>query len=181
MKDFLQKNCFLSTCKKYRWSLDIEISNRNKEIIFIGLNPSLSDNNFLDHTTKKIIKIANYERYGKIKIINIFALISKNPRLLTLNKDPIGYLNNKIINFSFYYWSNTINCDLWLGWGNKGQLFDRDINVLNLLRRYYCFKKIKFSKPNPPLMLKKTKLNHPMHPLYCLDQSKLINFFNIET
>ena len=55
---FVEINCSISANKLYRWSLSYEISKSTKEIIFIGLNPSLSDEVFLDNTTKKIIKIS---------------------------------------------------------------------------------------------------------------------------
>jgi len=55
---FLERHCFISANKLYRWSLSYKISKSIKEIIFIGLNPSLSDEIFLDNTTKKIIKIS---------------------------------------------------------------------------------------------------------------------------
>jgi len=51
---FLERNCLISANKLYRWSLSYKISKSKKEIIFIGLNPSLSDEVFLDNTTKKI-------------------------------------------------------------------------------------------------------------------------------
>jgi len=40
---FLERNCLISANKLYRWSLSYKISKSAKEIIFIGLNPSLSD------------------------------------------------------------------------------------------------------------------------------------------
>jgi len=48
---FIERNCLRSTNKLYRWSLSYKISKSTKEIIFIGLNPSLSDEVFLDNTT----------------------------------------------------------------------------------------------------------------------------------
>ena len=76
---FLERKCLKSANKLYRWSLSYKISKSTKEIIFIGLNPSLSDEFFLDNTTKKIIKISKNNNYGKVKLINLFALISSNP------------------------------------------------------------------------------------------------------
>jgi len=53
---FLERNCLISANKLYRWSLSYKISQSTKEIIFIGLNPSLSDEVFLDNTTKRLSK-----------------------------------------------------------------------------------------------------------------------------
>ncbi len=169
-------NCFFSDCNSYRWSLDLKISSEKKEIIFIGLNPSKSNQTFLDNTTKKIIKICNKYNYGKIKMINLFGLVSTSPKLLQMHNDPIGYLNNTIIENSINYWSKTINCDLWIGWGNKGTLFNRDIQVYKIIKKYIFLKKKKFSRNTKPLLINKTIFNNPMHPLYCPDNSKLLKF-----
>ena len=89
-KFFLNSNCLISANKIYRWSLSYKISKSKKELIFIGLNPSLSDAVFLDNTTKKIIKISKNNNYGKVKLINLFALISSNPERLFNHKTLLG-------------------------------------------------------------------------------------------
>jgi len=169
-------NCFFSDCKYYRWSLDLKISLRKKEIIFIGLNPSKTNQTFLDNTTKKIIKICDKYNYGKIKLINLFALISTSPKLLQIHNDPIGFINNEVIENNINYWSKSINCDLWLGWGNKGTLFNRDVQVCKIINKYISYKKKNFSIKTQPLLVNKTKYNNPMHPLYCPDNSRLLKF-----
>ena len=166
-------NCFFSDCKFYRWSLEIEISLERKEIIFIGLNPSISNEYLLDNTTKKIINICDKYNYGKIKLINLFGLISPSPKLLKTHTDPIGFLNNKVIENNIKYWSKSINCDLWIGWGNKGKLFNRDNQVYKIIKKYVSIKKKNFSKNTNPLLINKTKYNNPIHPLYCPNDSKL--------
>ena len=169
-------NCFFSDCKFYRWSLEIEISLERKEIIFIGLNPSISNEYLLDNTTKKIINICEKYNYGKIKLINLFGLISPSPKQLKTHMDPIGFLNNKVIENNINYWSKSINCDLWIGWGNKGKLFNRDIQVYKIIKKYISLKEKCFSKNTNPLLINKTKYNNPMHPLYCPNNSKLVKF-----
>ena len=167
-------DCFFSDCKSYRWTLDLNISFKNKEIIFIGLNPSISNEYLLDNTTKKIIKICDKYNYGKIKLINLFGLISPSPKLLRKHKDPVGFLNNFVVEYSLKHWSQSIDCDLWLGWGNKGNIFERDIQVYKIIKKYISIKKKNFCKYEKPLIIKKTKSNHPIHPLYCPDNSKLL-------
>ena len=139
-----KRKCSLSKCRKYRWILEFQISNNQKELIFIGLNPSLSDDKYTDNTTKKIIKISSFNKYGKIKIINLFALISKNPENLTTHKDPVGFYNDQLIKSSLRDWSKNIDSDLWLGWGNKGKLFSRNKEVLNIIDKYKKLKKKDF-------------------------------------
>ena len=174
--EFHHRRCWLSECKLYRWILEFRISNSQKELIFIGLNPSLSDNKFTDNTTKKIIKISSFNKYGKIRIINLFALITKNPNNLKNHKDPIGMHNNQVIKSNLIYWSENIHCDLWLGWGNKGKLFSRNEYVLKILLNYKKLRKKNFLYSYDPLIIRKTIHNNPIHPLYCLDNSKFIQF-----
>ena len=176
MIELNRRQCFLSECRLYRWILEFQISNNQKELIFIGLNPSLSDDKFTDNTTKKIIKISSFHKYGKVKIINLFALISKDPENLKTHKDPIGFDNNKFIESSLRYWSENIDCDLWLGWGNKGKLFYRNEQVLKILEKYQKSKQKRFLDFYEPLIIRKTKYNNPIHPLYCCDNSKFIKY-----
>ena len=176
MKNIIDWSCFFSDCKSYRWSLELTISLDKKEIIFIGLNPSTSNEYLLDNTTKKIIKICDKYNYGKIKLVNLFGLISISPKVLQTHTDPIGFLNNEIIENNINHWSKSKNCDLWIGWGNKGNLFNRDIQVYKIIKKYIYIKKKKFAKNLQPLQINKTKYNNPMHPLYCPNNSLLHNF-----
>jgi hypothetical protein len=169
----MERSCLISTNKEYRWSLGFKINKSKKEMIFIGLNPSLSDSTYIDNTTRKIIKICNNYNYGNLKIINLFALISKTPDKLFTHKKPVGYLNNKFINKSLKYWSENKNCHLWLGWGNKGIFLNRNYNISKKIMNFYSIKKDNFVNPLGPLFIKKTKKQNPIHPLYCSDNSSL--------
>ena len=169
----LERNCLISKNQKYRWSLSYEISASKKEIIFIGLNPSLSDSILIDNTTRKIIKICKKYNYGKLKILNLFALISSNPKKLFTHNKPVGNLNNKFLYENLKYWSENENCHLWLGWGNKGIFLDRNKKVLKGIINFYSIKKDNFKTPLGPLFIKKTIKNNPIHPLYCSDNSAL--------
>jgi len=169
----IERSCLISRKREYRWSLNFKITNSKKEVIFIGLNPSLSDLTYIDKTTQKIIKICKNYNYGKLKIINLFALISKNPDKLLIHNKPVGYLNNKIINKSLKYWSENENCHLWLGWGNKGIFYNRNYKISKKIMNSYAKKKDNFVNPLGPLFIKKTKKQNPIHPLYCSNDSVL--------
>ena len=174
---FLVRNCLISANKLYRWSLSYEISKSTKEVIFIGLNPSLSDSVCLDNTTKKIIKISNKHNYGKVKLINLFGLISSNPKKLFYHKNPVGFLNDNHIHQNLKHWSENKNCDLWLGWGNRGNFLNRNKKISKKIMKFYSVKKNNFDKPLGPLFIKKTIKDNPIHPLYCSDMSILQSDF----
>ena len=172
----LERNCLISANKLYRWSLSYKISKSTKEIIFIGLNPSLSNEIFLDNTTKKIIKISKNNNYGKLKLINLFALISSKPEKLFNHKNPVGYLNNNHIYKNLKHWSENKNCDLWLGWGDNGTLFDRDQKVLEMIKRISVLNSTKSDHIKRPLAMGKSKKGNPRHPLYLPNGSLLRKF-----
>ena len=163
-----------SKCENYRWTLDLNLSDKEYKLIFIGLNPSLSNSYFLDNTTKKIIHITEKNNYGKLTIINLFAIISKDPKILFLHEDPVGINNDMVIKQSMKFWSENFKCNLWLGWGNKGTFLERNKYVYKLTKKYFYTKNNIFKNSLAPLLIRKTKLNHPIHPLYCRNNSTLI-------
>ena len=67
-------------------------------------------------------------------MINLFGLIAKSPSQLLKNKDPVGDKNDLIILKVLEFWRENINCDLWLGWGDKGKLYKRDRIVLKIIK-----------------------------------------------
>ena len=124
-------------------------------------------------TTKKIIKISKNNNYGKVKLINLFALISSKPEKLFNHKNPVGYLNNNHIYKNLKHWSENKNCDLWLGWGNKGKFLNRNKRISKKIMQYNSIRKNNFDNPLGPLLIKKTIKDNPIHPLYCSDNSIL--------
>ena len=163
-----------SNCENYRWTLDLNLSDNEYKLIFIGLNPSLSNSYFLDNTTKKIIHITEKNNYGKLTIINLFAVISKDPKILFSHEDPVGTHNDMVIKKSIKFWSQNFKCNLWLGWGNNGTFLERNKYAYKLIRKHFNSKKSNFKSSLGPLLIRKTKLNQPMHPLYCRNNSNLI-------
>ena len=53
---------------------------------------------------------------------------------MSKSKDPIGVNNDLITLITLQFWRKNINCDLWLGWGDKGQLNGRDFEVLEIIK-----------------------------------------------
>ena len=107
-------------------------------------------------------------------------MISKTPDNLLIHKKPIGYLNNKFINKSLKYWSENINCHLWLGWGNNGIFLNRNYKISKKIMNSYSIKKDNFVNPLGPLFIKKTKKQTPIHPLYCSNNSVLQSEFSLK-
>ena len=109
-------------------------------------------------------------------MINLFGLISKSPIQLSKSTDPIGKNNDLITLKSLEFWREDSNCDLWLGWGDKGQLKGRDRKVLQLIKNYSNFKPNENNYCKSVLSLGLSKKGNPRHPLYMSNQSFLRKF-----
>ena len=169
MKDFqiLESESLISSCGKYRWWLKKSLSvNRQRTLLFIGLNPSTATSNEDDMTLRRLLKFCHSWGYRDLLVINLFARRSKSPRLLKHCFDPIGKKNNDILAKFISVWSRNIDWDLWLGWGAGGALFKRNNYVLRLIEPSFIMRMSLFPKAIGPLALGVTRGGHPLHPLY---------------
>ncbi len=165
-KIFHRDQASFSKCGLYRWWLERDISLAEKKLLFIGLNPSLADQEVNDPTTTRLMNFASSWNYGTLLIINLFARISSNPTLLKKISDPVGSMNNIEILSRLNCWERNQNWDLWLGWGSKGCIGNRNKYIINILRSSSKRRIKKFDKAKGPLVIGLTKKGNPMHPLY---------------
>ena len=124
----------------------------------------------------RIINFCLIWNYKNIYIINLFGLISKSPTQLLKSNDPIGKNNDLIILKSLEFWRKDSNCDLWLGWGDKGQLKGRDRQVLKLIKNFSNLKSNEINYSKRVLCLGLSKKGNPRHPLYMPNHSFLRKF-----
>ena len=144
--------------------------------MFIGLNPSKANSVNNDRTLTRIINFSSRWNYKNIYVINLFGLISTSPSQLLKNKDPVGLNNDLIILKALGFWSENINCDLWLGWGNKGQLYKRDKIVLKIIKDLSKLDSKENIYTRRVFCLGYTKKGSPRHPLYMPNESFLKPF-----
>jgi hypothetical protein len=79
----------ISSCKKYRYSLD-RIRDENKDLcVWIMLNPSIADDNIDDPTIRRVINFSKQYWYWWCHIVNLFSLRSTDPKELKKSLDPI--------------------------------------------------------------------------------------------
>ena len=168
--------CLFSECRSYRWILKRELLSGKKTVVFIGLNPSKANSSNNDRTLVRIINFCSRWNYKNIYIINLFGLISKSPIQLLKNNNPIGENNNLITLKSLVFWRENTNCDLWLGWGDKGQLNGRDSEILKLIKDFSTSKANENYSSKRILSLGLTKKGNPRHPLYMPNDSVLRKF-----
>ena len=168
--------CLFSECSSYRWILKRELLRGRKTVLFIGLNPSKASSFNNDRTLIRIINFCSKWHYKNIYIINLFGLISKSPILLSKSKDPIGENNNLITLKVLEFWRENLNCDLWLGWGDKGQLYGRDRKVLKFIKSLSNLKSNENNYSKRVLSMGYSKKGNPRHPLYMNNESFLKPF-----
>ena len=165
-----------SQCGSYRWILKRELLSGKKTVVFIGLNPSKANSFNNDRTLVRIINFCSRWEYKNIYVINLFGLISKSPQVLSKSKDPIGLNNDLITLIALRFWQKNTNCDLWLGWGDKGQLNGRNREVIKIIKNLSKLKSSENNYPDRILSLGLSKKGNPLHPLYIPNKSFLRPF-----
>ena len=147
-----------SPCGKYRYSLWREWDNAKPTVVFIGLNPSTANENDDDPTLRRCINFAKDWGFGKLIMVNLFAIRATNPDVMRTAKEPIGKNNDLTL------LEECTRADLVVAaWGNHGSHLERNSNVKKLLSdiEMKCFKL--------------TASEQPIHPLYQPAKANLIN------
>jgi hypothetical protein len=127
--------------------------------MFIGLNPSTANETSNDNTITKVCKIAKHNGYGGVYMMNLFAIVSSDPKVLATCDNPIGNNNYWLMNISE-------KCsDIVFAWGNFKEATERSKEVI-----------ANFTKFHAPKCIVQNKNGSPKHPLYCKDESNLIAY-----
>ena len=146
-----------SECGKYRYVLWRVWDETKAKVMFIGLNPSTANADKNDNTITKVIKVARNNGFGGMYMLNLFAIISPYPEILTTNIDRQG--ENDAYLKKYFELSDAIVCC----WGNFKEARKRANEVRIMTNRsLLCFTQ--------------NKNFTPKHPLYCKDDTKFIPF-----
>jgi hypothetical protein len=146
--DIVDSRCVWDGPKnEYRYTL-LRVWDKTKpKIAFIGLNPSVADEQQDDNTVRKCINIARRDGYGQIVMLNAYAYRSTDPKGLTSQLDVVGRFNDR------YIAEESKSADkIVVAWGNHAT-DDRHTTLLKVLegQRLYCFAKNNNGKPKHPL------------------------------
>jgi len=154
---FIYKNAIFSSCRTYRYSLSRIWGKEKKYVLFIGLNPSSADEEVDDPTIRRSVNYAKNWGYDGFMMVNLFAYRATLPSTLKKAKYPVGKDNDK------YIVTLSKKADITVAaWGNNGNLYSRDKQVLSLVPKLMC--------------LKINKSGQPAHPLYLKKDLRLINY-----
>lgn len=142
--------------RTYRYELWRNWSPALLEVKFIMLNPSTADGIHDDPTIKKCIKFAKTWGFGGLRVVNLFAYRSTDPRILKkLSLDEaVGPDNDEFIRRVLFTPGPNI-----AAWGKDGNILGRATAVRTQLDQLG----IKLQA------LKLGKTGEPYHPLYLRD------------
>lgn len=87
----------ISSCGQYRYLLERPTANCTPEVLFVMLNPSTADGVKDDATIRRCKRFAASWGYRGIRVVNLFALRSREPRALLDHQDPVGPENDSYI------------------------------------------------------------------------------------
>jgi hypothetical protein len=87
--------------RRHRYVLDIPLS-AGPAVAFCGCNPSKASRHQSDATVRRWIGFARRWGYGRIIVVNLFALVSTDPDELAKAADPVGRDN-----------------DVWIRWATR--------------------------------------------------------------
>lgn len=155
----------ISACQKYRYELvrdGLTKAPTHRTMLFIMLNPSTADWSADDATIRRCKAFAKRERCDRLKVVNLYAYRSTDPKELFKVDDPIGPSNDVLVSIAVKH-ADVIVC----GWGSHGTA-DRERAVGSIIRRTgasdRCF------------ALGLTKSGRPRHPLYVRSDAPLIKY-----
>ena len=117
------------------------------------LNPSTADASVNDPTIVRVINFSKAWGYGGIRVLNLYALRTTNPKELRLAADPVGFDNE-------LWWSDELTLDRGdpcvCAWGANSMAKKIEAVRLYWLRRrgvkMHCVTK-DLARPNHPLYL----------------------------
>ncbi len=174
---FLSSKASFSPCGMYRWSLRRKWSKSNKRtLLFVGLNPSIATGEKDDPTLRRLLRFSRGWGYGELIVVNLFARISKTPEVLIKCAEPIGVKNDHELFIQFCNWSQTSWRDLCFGWGERGVLFQRNLEVMEMVKFFWNVRQLKFFDASGPFSMGLTRNGNPRHPLYLSKKEQMKSF-----
>ncbi|WP_051421227.1 DUF1643 domain-containing protein [Paenibacillus massiliensis] len=145
----MKMDAIFDSTRKYRYLLSREWDPSLPKLLYVMLNPSTASDNEEDRTSTQCLYFAKKFGFGALEVVNLFALISKDPEQLQKVEDPIGEENDKYI-LEAAKRSKTII----VAWGGKHFINQRHTKVARLLT----------SEGYELSCLGMAKSGHPRHP-----------------
>lgn len=158
------KSAVLSECRTYRYLLGRKWDD-GPCVTWLMLNPSTADADVDDHTIRKCVGFSRRWGFGRLIVVNLFALRATDPRFLAKNLDPVGPENDFYICEALRE-ARQVIC----AWG-----CEQHLTTVKLKQRVkdVCWH---FPKDLPAKCLGFRKDDAPKHPLTLSYETKLVQF-----
>ena len=137
-----------SACGNYRYKLWRIWDSSKPMVVFIGLNPSTANATSDDPTIRRVVGFAKRWGFGGVQMMNLFGIISADPKVLIEHPRPIGDTDG-------YLWEVVASgLQVVFAWGSFKQIGERDKAVIAMFPNAICLKKSASGKPWHPLYVK---------------------------
>lgn len=158
MELFLDNNngAIFSDDRKYRYVLWRSWDTEKPRVMFIGLNPSTANENTGDPTIRRVIGFAKSWGYGGLYMLNLFAIVSADPKILLTCQNPIGENDTYLRVYA------ELSRDIVFAWGNFKEAELRARDIIQQFHSATC--------------LGVNKNGSPKHPLYISAKAIQVNF-----
>lgn len=159
----MQKTAVISDCGKYRYLLR-RVWGDGKTCVFVMLNPSTADDKVDDPTIRRCINFAKREGCGSLTVLNLYALRTKDPKVLKARGYPVGERNDNMFGV---YAANAVGQPSLViaAWGAHARTW----RVGQVMKMFH-------DADVPVYALGLTKDGSPRHPLYMASDTPLIPF-----
>lgn len=150
---FLERDARISDCGKYRYLLRRTWDHAKPRTLIVMLNPSTADAEIDDATIRSCIRLSKGLGYGSFEVVNLFAFRATDPAELQRADDPIGPLNDDVIEAAI------CRCDIAIcAWGAHPMGGNRSGSIRALIRGHrpavFCLGTTKSGAPKHPLYIK---------------------------
>jgi hypothetical protein len=148
---------YISECETYRYSLtrDVAPLTGAGTVTFVMLNPSTADAEQDDPTIRRCIRFARDWGFARLKVVNLYAYRTTNPRQLKTVADPVGPENDCTI-AKVIGGSDLVVC----AWG-ANNANGRGEKVLDLIAAPHALGVTDGGMPRHPLYVKANTLPAP--------------------
>lgn len=143
-----RRGATLDSEREYRYRLWRTWDAEGPTVVFVMLNPSTADEDEDDPTLRRCINYAKDWGYGRLEVVNLFALRATKPDELREHESPIGGANDVHLRQVCESAEKVV-----AAWGANGSLLDRGREVAEML-------------DTELFALGTTNDGHPLHPLY---------------
>lgn len=157
----LEANAVFSPCRTWRYTLIRKWDTTKPAIAFIGLNPSIANEDRLDNTTKKCVAWARRDGFGSYVMLNLFGIVSTDPFGIRTADDPNGPENDAWIEKTLRQSQTVVFC-----WGSTyAHILGERIKIVEQITR---------NTGLTPHCLGVTGGGFPKHPLYLRNDTRIV-------